>query len=385
MRTKLNARLADCVVIAGTMLVWLTVRLLVPSSSEWHPRWDFEFPYDGNVAVDMRFSPDGRSLAVVSADARTKHYRKQSAWIYEVPSGKLRHEIEAGAWQCAWNADGTILAVAAWNGLDFDLWESKTWTHKRHLVLALSATDREIVSLVPPAGLCFDRQGNFYAAEPYNGWDGFVPRLLRAKVWWNGSSSVGDAESIGSSDAAFDLSVSSLGPDTRVAISNEDRACTLEILRIQNSAGKQIVRQECKLNVSEAHGLLRAWVCLSADGQYLVARDNAQLCLFKLFDDHAMLVYSRSDKFATSVTGAAQRVLDVSLNGRFAAYGSEHRIRVVRISDGESVLEVPQEPDSLALSPDGRLLAVASRQRKSILFYRITLGKNGKFKGGRSE
>jgi hypothetical protein len=260
--------------------------------------------------------------------------------------------------------------------LDFDLWESKTWTHKRHLVLALSAADRKIVGFVPPAGVCFDRQGDLYCAEPYNGWDGLVPRLLRAKVWWNGSSSV-DAESIGSSNDAFDLSVSSLGPDTRVAVSNEEPVCTLEILRIQSSAGKRMVRPEYKLNISESHGLVMAWVCLSADGKYLVARDSAQLCLFKLFDDHAKLVYSRPDKFATLVTGAVQRVLDVSLDGRFAAYGSEHRIRVIRIPEGDSVLEVPQEPDSLALSPDGRLLAVASRQRKSILFYRITQGKNG--------
>jgi hypothetical protein len=71
-----------------------------------------------------------------------------------------------------------------------------------------------------------------------------------------------------------------------------------------------------------------------------------------------------------------KKVLDVSLNGRFAAYGSEHRVRVVRIADGQTALEIQQEPDSLALSPDGRLLAVASRQRKSILFHRIPQGKN---------
>ncbi len=378
MPTQRVIRLAICAVITGATLVWLLV-MLAPWSPPSEPNWSFEFPYDGNVAVDMHFSPDGRSLAVVSADARTRRYRKQSTSIYDVQSGKLRHEIDGGAWQCAWNADGSVLAVGAWNGLTFDLWETKTWTHQRQAVVTLSATDQEIVvpsMPVMPLGLCFDRQDNLYAAEPYNGWDGFVPQLLRAKVWWRGGSPTGEAESIGSSGNSVHLSAGPIGRDTRVAISHEDRVCTLEILRIQDPGGKRIVRREYDLNVSQAHGLVRPWVGLCNDGKYLVARDSAQFCLFELFNDRAKLVYSLTDKSATSEPTAGKSGLDVSLNGHFAAYGSEHRIRVVRIADGQTALEIQQEPDSLALSPDGRLLAVASRERKSILFYRIPQGKN---------
>jgi WD40 repeat protein len=214
-----------------------------------------------------------------------------------------------------------------------------------------------------------------YTAEPYNGWDGNVA-LSRAEVWWNATSVSGEAVSIGTCPRVFDVSAAPRGLDTRVVISNENAECTLEILRVQNPAGKRIVRREYSLNVSQAHGLVLAWVSLTNDGRYLVARDSAQFCLFELFDDQAKLVYSRSDRFATSETMLRKKVLDVSLNGRFAASGSEHRVRVVRIADGKISLEVQQEPDSLALSPDGRLLAVASRQRKSILFYRIPQGKN---------
>jgi hypothetical protein len=81
-----------------------------------------------------------------------------------------------------------------------------------------------------------------------------------------------------------------------VVISNENAECTLEILRVQNPVGKRIVRREYSLNVSQAHGLVLAWVSLTNDGRYLVARDSAQFCLFELFDDQAKVVYSRSDR-----------------------------------------------------------------------------------------
>jgi hypothetical protein len=376
MPTQRFVRLAICAVITGATVVWLLV-MLVPWSPRPEPSWSFEFPYDGNVAVDMHFSPDGRSLAVVSADAKSYRYGKQSTWIYEVSGGKLQHQINGGAWQCAWNTDGTILAVATWTGLDCDLWDTKTWVPKRHLSITLSATEKQVAGFVPPTGLCFDLEGNLYAAEPYNGSARFVPHLLQAKVWWNGRSPTGEAESIGTcAVAGFHLSAGPIGRATRIAISNEDPGCTLEILRIQDPGGQRIVRREYGLNVSQAHGLVRPWVGLCNDGKYLVARDSAQFCLFELFNDKAKLVYSRPDKFATLEPTAGKGGLDVSLNGHFAAYGSEHQIRVVRIADGQTALEIQQEPDSLALSPDGRLLAVASRQRKSILFYRIPQGKN---------
>lgn len=374
MPTRRVGLLAIFAMTLAASLVWLIAGLwLAPPSPA--RTWSFEVPYDGNVAVDMHLSPDGRSLAVVSADARSRLFSKQATWVYEIPSGKLRNQIEGGSWQCAWNADGTILAVATWTGWDFDLWDTKTWAHKRQLSIGLSPVEKQIVRFVLPVGLCFDRDGNLYTAEPYNGWDGNVA-LSPAKVWWNATSVSGEAVSIGTCPSVFDVSAAPRGRDTRVVISNENAECTLEILRVQNPAGKRIVRREYSLNVSQAHGLVLAWVSLTNDGRYLVARDSAQFCLFELFDDQAKLVYSRSDRSASSETMLRKKVLDVSLNGRFAASGSEHRVRVVRIANGQTSLEIQQEPDSLALSPDGRLLAVASRQRKSILLYRIPQGKN---------
>jgi hypothetical protein len=53
------------------MLVRLVGSLLSPSLV---PTWSREGPYDGHVAVDMHFSPDRRSLAVVSADEHGYRY-----------------------------------------------------------------------------------------------------------------------------------------------------------------------------------------------------------------------------------------------------------------------------------------------------------------------
>jgi hypothetical protein len=278
-----------------------------------------------------------------------------------------------GAWQCPWNTDGTLLAVADFQGLEYDLWDTKSWTRKRHLSIPLSAAEKQIVRHLAPVGLSFDSHGNVYTALPYTGWDGSVPQLLRAKVWWGGDRAVENSKSIGGCDvSSVDLSVAPMGQETRVAISNENAKCTLEILRIQGPGGKRIVRREYALTAVEAHGLNLARICLTNDGKYLVGHDGFQLCVFELSDTQAKLVYSRPDKIATSMPGVLLHLFDVSLNGHFAAYGADHRIRVIKIPDGQTALEIEQEPDSLALSPDGRLLALISRKRKSILLYHVS-------------
>jgi WD40 repeat protein len=145
--TRRVGLLAIVAMTLAASLVWLIAGLwLAPLSPA--RTWSFEVPYDGNVAVDMHLSPDGRSLAVVSADARSRLFSKQATWVYEIPSGKLRNQIEGGSWQCAWNADGTILAVATWTGWDCDLWDTKTWAHKRQLSIELSPVEKQIVRFV---------------------------------------------------------------------------------------------------------------------------------------------------------------------------------------------------------------------------------------------
>jgi hypothetical protein len=173
-----------------------------------------------------------------------------------------------------------------------------------------------------------------------------------------------------------DLAVATVGRDLRVVTaSTDDDACTLEVITYQKRAGRRSIGSRYQLGVTNAHGLRAQWIHLTTDGRYLAARDSWQFCLFELFEDHATLIYAKDDKLDTSVAMGGKKLLDVSFDGRFAAYGAERRIRVVGIPGGESVAEVIQEPDSFALSPDGRLLAVVDQRRKAILFYGIPQGK----------
>jgi len=115
---------------------------------------------------------------------------------------------------------------------------------------------------------------------------------------------------------------------------------------------------------------------LTADGKYLVVRTRERCRLYRLFDDHAELLRSREDEIEGHATSRVLGcVLDVSLDGRLAAYSSTDRAEVIRLPDGESVFEVRQVLSPIALSPDGRLLAVADREHKSIRFYNIPQGR----------
>jgi WD40 repeat protein len=352
-------------VLVALIAVAVTIHLLPQRSA-----WQFEIAYDRDVIVDLRFSPDGGKLAAVSADEHSREYRHQSVEIVKIPSGEVIHEIKDGAWQCAWNHDGTTVAVASWPGFDFRIWETNTWSPKQRLIVQLSASDKRVVNFVVPAGLCFDREGNLFVAEPYNSWDGVVPALPGAKAWWTGTTA---AESIPTcSNDTSDVSVATVGDATRVAIaSHVEDACTIEVLTCQTRGGRRTVSPRYKLDAAKARGLKSPWIRLTSNGRYLAARDSFQFCLFEVFEDHATLVHLQEETIGTSVAIAGKKLLDVSLDGRFAAYGGERRIRVVGIPSGASVLEVIQEPDSLAVSPDGRLLTVANRQRKTILFYTI--------------
>jgi hypothetical protein len=189
-------------------------------------------------------------------------------------------------------------------------------------------------------------------------------------LWWNAANGKSVADSIGvSSGTQVDLSAASIQQDTRLAISYEPPAPSpyrIDILRIREEGGDT---HKVSLEYRVPRLPTKAWVRLTNDGKYLAARDGHGFYLFQLLENQAQLVHSREDRI--DIVSFWPPALDVSFDGRLAAYNSEDCANVCRIPDGESVLEVHLERCPIALSPDGRLLAVVDAKRKCICFYRI--------------
>jgi hypothetical protein len=326
------------------------------------------------VALDLHFSPDGHQLAVVLESIVTGENLKQWTRIYGVPDGKVLLEIANGNRRCAWSQNGSMLAVLHGIGVDFDLWDTRTWTRKQRVHLTVLDDMIRFGTIRPDdpnmlwvKRLCFDQHANLYVVQnSVAGELELPPHLVRPHAWWNEAGHLVEGESIGTVPATptqYDISAASVGRETRLAIaycSGPPRSCRTEILRVHMDAGgKRTVGREYQLPEGGT-------VCLTPDGQYL-AMLNRSFCLFRLYDSHADLVYSRAVQPAMH-TGSE---IDVSLDGRLAAYASRGQVDVVRIPDCRCMLVVRQSAHAIALSPDGRLLAVADPDRESIRCYRI--------------
>jgi WD40 repeat protein len=370
-------------VIVGVILTWLGLMALRWASQ---PKAAFEIPYRGHSVYCMRFSPDGRNLAVVTNENGFGGAKEiQRTRVYRVPDGKVVHEIENGAWMCAWNSNGSIFAVASPNGEEFDLRDAQTWVRKNRLSVGFSEYDKRTKVLIGTTvlALCFDHRGSLYTAVSADtDIGGNVAPFDRAKVWWKASDGKGQikAEQLGTFRSPYDLSTAFLGPDTRVAISCLDPETPVEILRIRKGpTDNRIVQREYELSdLGSPHSeSVFPAIRLTSDGQYLVVRTRERCRLYRLFDDHAELLRSREDEIEGHATSRVLGcVLDVSLDGRLAAYSSTDRAEVIRLPDGESLFEVRQVLSPIALSPDERLLAVADREQKSIRFYNIPQSRN---------
>jgi WD40 repeat protein len=329
----------------------------------------FAFPYPGEAVSDIRFSPDGRMLAVVTTETR----------IYQVSDGRAISQIENGAWKCAWNSSGSSLAAAAADGQGCDVWDTTTWNVKRRLRLSLSDGETTQLHYLYATSVCFDQHDNLYMATegvweyPISLWQKSIPSLEHAIVWWNDDKDRARPQPIGTcARSQYDLSAASVGRDTLVAVSYDESTtnpCPVEILKIHSEPdGGRVVEREYQLRELQMTRLH-----LSTDGKYLVARDANRFYLFELSAHHAYkLVHSRDDPLSpTTVAGPNLKMLDLSTDGHMAAYGSDNRVTVMHIPDCRILVEIPEKSKALALSPNGRMLAMANRERKVIAFYRI--------------
>jgi WD40 repeat protein len=360
------------------------------------------FEVKGYQIVDLAFSPDGKKLAVVTFEVGPPDSAKwQVTRIVDVADGALIHAIPHAAWKCAWNNDGSQLAVSAVNGKDFDVWDTAKWKLKWHLTLTPEPADEKKdaskkdldkkdgaaqeqaaeefkatstegpVSAVPGVvqRLCFNAQGSLFVvtfAEDINSkFD-----LNHAKVWWDPANRSEPAQSIGSCGGAWDLAAAISGIDALVALTYSN-PCHPELLRL--GPVMNAVALHGKVDLKELpHELIAPRLQLTPDGNFLAARDDNYFEVITFSSTGPRLVHSIASQ-TTSVKGAMLfwKELEMSRDGHYAAYNSENTVHVVRIPEATQVLEVRHKPCPFALSPDGSLLALGDSDRRTVVFYRV--------------
>jgi WD40 repeat protein len=352
------------------------------------PTPELEFEAKGEQVVNLEFSPDGTKLAVVTYELKPPDAAKlQATRIYQVSDGKPLHTLQQAAWRCNWNSDGSLLVVSAVNGKEFDIYDTAKWQLKKHLTLtpprkkadAASKDKKEEdpfgespsqMQAVPGIvqALAFTRQGSLFAVTFAEDADSSY-QLNHAKAWWDPLHS-SEAESLGSCGGAWDMGVVSTGIDAMLALSYSP-PCPPDILNVSPRGNSLFVQGKVELK-DLPHPLVAPRLRLTPDGNYLVARDEQHLDVMTLSSTGPQVVAS-----ITSPTKAVKgsmiywKELELSRDGRFAAYASEPYLRVIRIPDGKQMLEIVHKPCSFALSPDGSQLAVADHDYRSVRLYRV--------------
>jgi WD40 repeat protein len=344
--------LAPFVVVAAAFGWWLRS----PPSAE------FSFAYGGRRVSDLRFSPDGSLIAACEQD--------DGLTLLQVADGQRRGPTEGSALvtQCAWNPAGTVFAAAVRNGTECVLWDSKTWKVKKQLRAPLPAGIKSLKDRYS-IGLAIDQNHSVYLAtvqfgdveKPPNYW-GSPILSQQALVWWGGEPDVERPASIGLSDE-FDVSTASIGRDTLVALAYWSHSVELFKVRY-DQMGRRTIEKQFELPTTE-----QTRIQLSADGRFLAARNTARFLVFQLTGlSGPKLILTRDDDLDLHMT-ASTKIVDVSSDGQIAAYQGKERVVVLHVPNGRVLLEVPNKTYALALSPDGRLLAVPTGSQ--ISFYRV--------------
>ncbi len=315
-----------------------------------------------------QFSPDGLLLAVSRYEGGTG--------IFVVADGTLVRKLPGGSLRCAWNFDGSRLAVARSNWPDIELWDTRTWTMQKRLSLYDPKKGRprsEQDYGLNCFSLCFDRWENLYVveqsdyhamsdywlAQPANAFPYDFPGQA---VFWRSDDTLSEIPPTSNSEYSHFLALASVDDATCLVCSG---SYEVEIWSVQTpKTGPGAIRR--KFPVPEL-APENTSVSLTADGKYLAACTTGAFFLLKLFNDHVAMIDCqplgwRHERFPMLST------TDVAANGSVAAFASKDWVTVVEIPSGRPVLEINARA-LIALSPNGRLLAAAGGH--SVGIYRI--------------
>jgi WD40 repeat protein len=344
--------LAPFLVAAATFGWWLL-----------SPPWpEFSYPYEGRRVFDLRFSPDGSVIAACEHDDGLTVFQMADAQRLG-PT-----QFSAPIMKCAWNPTGTLFATAARDGTSCVVWDSKTWKVKKQL-RAPPPADINSLKDRYSTGLAVDQDGsvylttvNFGDVEKTPNYWGSPLLSQQALVWWGDGANVQGPASIGLNDE-FDVSTASVGRDTLVALAYWSHS--VEIFRVRyDQIGRRTIEKQFTLPRTQ-----ESRIQLSADGRFLAARNTARFLVFQLTGlSTPKSIFSRDDDLGRTMA-PPMKIAGLSSDGQIAAYQVKEHVVVLHLPEGRVLLEVPSKADALAISPDGRLLAIPTGSQ--ISFYRV--------------
>jgi hypothetical protein len=345
---------AVAVVAAGVILAWYY----------WtNPRPVLEISDDPPGVSDLHFSPNGLTLAVSRGQLGTE--------IFSVTDGTPIHKLVAGTLRCAWNVDGSLLAIARDNWPDIELWNPGTWTLQKRLSLydpKKARPKRESPYGLTCYSLCFDRWNDLYVGEWSNYGEefpnSFPYEIPTGCVFWRASDARSDIQTDHFPDVANAEGV------TRLATSGWTDAAgqSVEIWKVQTpKTGLGVIQRMYAIpQLSGEH----MSVSLTPDGKYLVACSKESFFLVELLSDHAAVIHTQrvDGRFPLYST------TDVAGNGAFAAFRGSAKASVLEIPSARTVLTI-WGAGPVALSPNGNLLATTTTDwwwwRRAVRIYQV--------------
>jgi WD40 repeat protein len=269
----------------------------------------------------VAFSPDGRFLAVASADGT------MVVWD-GTPTRELRTYRDAGP-SVALSPDGQLLATAG-QGETIKVWDLKTGHFRTLRGKADGYADGHTQS-VHRVGFSPDGRLLASASEDHTVklWDVAAARVVRTLA--------------GHTDGVVSLAFSPDG--SRIASTSADQTT-----KVWNASTGQVV------STFGGHTDRVLCVAFSPDGQRLVSGgDDKTVRIWEAGTGHELLCL---DRHTGDVNGVA-----FSPDGRlFASAGEDQVVRIWDAATGKEVRTLPAQPDSVrdvAFSPEGKRLATA--------------------------
>jgi hypothetical protein len=324
-----------------------------------NPRPVLEIAIDPPVVSGLHFSPSGLMLAASQGQGGTV--------ILSVSDGTTMQKLGVGTLRCAWNCDGTLLAIARDNWPDIELWNAHSWRLEKRLSLYDPKKARPKGE--SPCGLrcyslCFDRWNNLYVSECSSYGEEFPNSfpypIPTASVFWRASDTRSDI------DTDHLLDVACAVDATRLATSGSTEAgWSVEIWKVQMpKAGPGAMQRMYAIPELSSEAVS---VSLTPDGKYLVACGPEAFSLVELFGDHAEVIHSKrvDGRFPVFPT------TEVAGNGTFAAFRGNTKASVLEIPSVRTVLTI-RDAGPVALSPNGRLLATTDWYHRFVRFYRVS-------------